>query len=68
MLPWLRVIYHAGTVSIDVNATPELLLEQNIKLAEKLSSQNKVGMLMGCCLVFHCNNNVVYHNIALLTA
>ena len=40
-----------GTLNIDTNATPELLLERNIKLAEKLSTQNKVGNVM-CCIVF----------------
>ena len=44
MSPWLPC-YPTGTMSIDTKATPELLLEQNIRLAEKLSTQNKVDIV-----------------------
>ena len=32
-------------MNVDTKATPELLLEQNIRLAEKLSTQNKVDIV-----------------------
>lgn len=38
----------ADTARIDSNATPELLLERNIKLAEKLFTQNKVHIFVMC--------------------
>lgn len=45
MLLWL-LCYPTGILNIDTNATPELLLERNMKLAEKLSTHNKVQW---CC-------------------
>ena len=60
---WCIVCYYGyrvtGTLNIDTKATPELLLERNIKLAEKLSTQNKVQRL-------YCSVNMLYHSIITL--
>lgn len=44
----VTVFNNTDTSKIDTTATPELLLERNIKLAEKLFTQNKVPIFVVC--------------------
>ena len=44
----VTVFNNTDVSKIDTTATPELLLERNIKLAEKLFTQNKVCIFVVC--------------------